>query len=264
MLLIYAVLCLLALIVGWSTFGSLNESLSTSMEANSLLIGFDRTTIFDIIHNNKNFISNIIGPIKWIIFLYLIASIFMNSGLLVNIVKGNNSIKTFLQNGWKHFLPFLGFSLITLLVVIVWTAFLFVPYVFILGNPITDYSTELPFLYSFFIVLFLWIIVLIWIFTWSVATKVSYCETPLFWRSLRVGFNTLKINIIKLTIWGIIIFIIHLLLLGVNLILNQMNSAASWTMTILTFVLMQVVVFKKIGVKAFSYSGIYQIVKQSK
>lgn len=261
MLVIYLILTVLTFVIGSRVYETMMSNLGNSIEMNTLIEGFNRTTLFDMFNAQEGITNQVFNPIKWVLPIYLLVSILLNGGLLANVVKAETSINDFFRNGIKFVVPFAGISAILILLVVLWSIIVFLPYGLILGDPIADYKTEIPFLYSLLVIVVIWMVGVATLWCWAIASKIHLIHSQNFFTSLKSGFTSLKASILKMLGWTLLVILLNVLLLIVSLLLNKMNSASTWLMTILTFILMQIVIFKKIGLKAFAYAGITHIIK---
>lgn len=255
-LLIYVVTTVLSGVIGLGTMNTITENLGTSGEMNQLVDGFSRTVYVDFQNHYGEGLKSVQGWVKWILLIFLLLSIGLHAGLLHNLKTEQVSIRSFLNGVKRYFLPFLGFTLLFVLIAGFIGAIIYVPYFMILGNPLTDYTTELPFLYSLLGVSIVFIVLLTLITAWSVYTRLAYMETKSFWQSIKLGLKSVFKNPSKVVIWAFMILMISAILFYLFLTLNASNSASSWFWTFLTLTGLQLIAGTKIFLRTIYYKGL--------
>ena len=113
-LLIYAVQLVLGIVVAVTAFRQFNGAIGNSLELDRLANGFDRSIFSDMINEFPTIIEQIQSRFVLVVVLFLLLSIFLHTGLLSNIRKGNYSISKYFQDAKKYFFKFLGVVLISL------------------------------------------------------------------------------------------------------------------------------------------------------
>lgn len=262
-LLVFLVLFILTVSIGLLVKNSLVEGFGNSLQLDALKSGFNRTAFFDFINQNQGFFSNFFGNLKITFFIYAFVSIFLNGGLISNIAKSEHGAYNLIRNGVKYFIPFVLMAIIHILMVGVWTVIVFLPYTMMLGNPITDYDSELPFLYSLLSAMLIYFVGLLYIVIYGVLCRMEYVKSKQILKSLREGLKRLLSQKSSYFVWGLIVFLLHFLVITIYYYSYLHSDGSSWKIILISFFISQFLVLVRIFLKAFAYKGILTISENS-
>jgi hypothetical protein len=221
--------------------------------------GFNKQVFWDILNQYKHLKTDLIIQFGILLLTYLLLSIILQGGLIYNISKNQKSILGMLKAGIKHVYPFFIIASISLIILLLSLAILWIVYFKILGHPFDNYTTEKPFVISFIIMDLISFIVMGKVWAFSVLCRLSYIHQHNIIKSLETGANLLKKNILKILIVWVLILIVGFLLSGIFLFLNASNSSDTLLMTLSTALLMQLLMWIKSLIKAIGYSAIHQL-----
>ncbi len=228
--------------LAYMVYVNINGGISNSTEAMKLFDGFDRTVLEDWMNSDKTWMAKLSPAIIISTILYFVTALFSNAGLLACIKKEDNKIRSFFKNGAKYFLPFFAYAIIFLIVLSVTGYGLYYLYTKLLGHPIDDHETELPFLKSAALVFIIFTLKAGYIWIWSLHTRFHYIEGKGFFTAISAGFKSLLITIPKTLFIVLICFTVFALNAYLFNCLNQWPSASSYATIFIAFLGMQLTV----------------------
>lgn len=257
---VYFVQLCLALTLGIQVYDVLKASIGHSLEINKLLVHYDHTVITDFLKVHGASITPLIGQLRWLMFVWLIFSVFINAGLLycaITFAKQERaSARAFWQAGADYFFPFLKICLVFLLVALIWSGIIFIPIALYFEPSIEYFPSEVYTVWSVLFLLFLYLFGLMILFIWSVNSRIYKIRTgarivaslkngwKIFWKQ-KGRFIALMLGFV-----GILI-----LLFAVSFLLDNWIGMHSTTGVLLLFVLKQAFVFFRIQIRQMMYAG---------
>lgn len=256
---IYLISLLISFILSFKVYEILNDNIGNALILERMKGGFNKQVFWDILNQYKHLKTDLIIQFGILLLTYLLLSIILQGGLIYNISKNQKSILGMLKAGIKHVYPFFIIASISLIILLLSLAILWIVYFKILGHPFDNYTTEKPFVISFIIMDLISFIVMGKVWAFSVLCRLSYIHQHNIIKSLETGANLLKKNILKILIVWVLILIVGFLLSGIFLFLNASNSSDTLLMTLSTALLMQLLMWIKSLIKAIGYSAIHQL-----
>ena len=253
-LFIYVISLLVSIVININVGSILSKHLNGTNALVILTQGFDRTVIGDLITNNENWSNGLIATILISSIFYMILSVFLNAGYISSIVTDEKSIRQFLNKGKQYFFPLFGFSILFYITLIMTGTIIGIVYLEFLGDPIADYHTEKPFIYSVITVFIFFLLIASYLFIWSVYARRNYIKGMSFIKSLKQGFVELKSNIKSNTLIIISLGIMLGVLFFLMKELHNYNSGSAWISIIVTLLIMQSIIFTRIWIKQFIIS----------
>jgi hypothetical protein len=211
----YFVQFLFAFGLGIQVWQVLEASIGDSLSMNTIQEGFNRTVFEDFLQVHGASISPLIGILRWIIPVYALITIFFHSGLIYNLIKNKNTIKSFVKGGALYYLRSIIISLIGLGLMLFISAIIWLPFIIIIGNPIEFFDSEKGLIFwiagLFFVNVFLMGIIWWWTFATRIEMiKVDHRHIP--WKKgIKVFGNGItyyiKISLLYLILNVVIYFI---------------------------------------------------------
>lgn len=256
---IYICQLIFGFLIGCIFYCTVDDNLGQSMALEHLALGFDRTVIMDMVNSNDEVFSGIISWVTILIPCYLIISILLQGGLLFNIKRGEVGFKSQIKNGAKYLLPFFGVALFSIVLIILFVVVVGLPYKAIVGDPLTTFSSEKPFVFSLMALAVgfsLWV-VLVWGF--SISTRYSHINGISFWKSIKTGFTFVKNHLIELLSIGYLLLGIHILLAFLYYMIMGDRGAPSWLIVIFGIVIQQVFSITRVFIRGFGYIAVDQV-----
>lgn len=256
---IYICQLIFSLLIGLIFYYTVNDNLGQSMALEQLASGFDRTVIMDMINSNENVFSSVLSWVMTLTPIYLIVSTWLQGGLLFNIKKGEIGVISQLKNGIKYLIPFLGFALLSFVLIILLAAIIGLPFKSIVGDPLTTFSSEKPFVISLFILIAIFSVCIIGIWGLSISARYNYIEGAPFWKSIKLGLAFLKNHFFKVLSIGYLLIGIHLLLALIYYLLMGDRGAPSWLIVLFAILVQQLFSIARVFIRSFGYIALDQI-----
>ena len=258
---VYGIQLLYGLGVGIVSYGALEGALGDSMALDQLAKGFDRTVFTDAMNIDENLFGATTQTGIVLLIAYLIASIFIQGGWIANIKEGKYSVRQLLISGRRFFLPFAGIAMISLLLIILFGGLVGYGFSSIVGDPLVTFTSEKPYVFwimALVVVFVLWAII---VWSWSVASRLHYIDHPSFWKSIRLGFKSLRTKWWNFLVLGLILVVIHVVLMIVYYTLMQDRGAASWAVVVLGILIQQFFAFLRVTIRGGAYIAAHHITK---
>jgi len=251
---IYFIQLLIGFCVGLTFCAAMCSSLDGSMVLDQLARGFDRTVIMDVLNFDQGVLDSTQKVAFTLLGIYLLVSVWLQAGWMVNIRNKSFSIRSLLTNGKKFFLPFLGIALISLLFIIIYGGIVGTVFTKIVGDPLATFSSEKPYV--------LWIVALIgtfilWsiiVWSWSVSTRIHYIDGNSFFASLKYGFKIVLEEVLKFVAIGLLLVAIHVILMLMYYCIMGDRGAPSWTIVLIGILIQQIFAFARVALRGFGYS----------
>ena len=146
----YLLQVMLAIPIGLQVFQVAEASIGDSLEIGNLISGYDNTVITDFLSVHGASITPLVGQIRYILLLYILVSVFINSGLIYSVVRGQNRWKSFWRGASTFFFSFLKISLLCILIIGIWTLIIGIPLLILFQNALEVLSSEAVLFQSIF------------------------------------------------------------------------------------------------------------------
>jgi hypothetical protein len=256
---IYICQLIFGLLIGCIFYCTINDNLGNSMALEHLANGFDRTVIMDMINSNDDVFSSIISWVTILIPIYLIISILLQGGLLFNINRGEVGFKSQIKNGTKYLLPFFGIALFSIVLIILFLVVVGLPFRAIVGDPLTTFSSEKPFVLSLIALAIGFSIWLVVVWSFSISTRYNYINGASFWKSINSGFTSVRNHLFELLSIGYLLLGAHLLLAFIYYLIMGDRGAPSWLIVIFGILVQQLFSFARVFIRGFGYIAVDQV-----
>lgn len=259
---VYFVQFCLALTLGMEVHNVLGASIGKSLEINKLVAHYDHTVFSDFLKVHGASITPLIGQLRWLLLIWLLFSVFIDAGLLYGAsepeqVKGS----AFWQGGARYFFPFLKISLLFLVLVLVWTALIFVPIAMFLQPALDYFISEIIPVWTVLGLLVLYVVGLVKFFIWSVVSRLYHIQTGAsLTGSLKNGRRIFWKKKGALLTFTFGFFALQVLLFVIYWWLESMSGMTTPVLIAVFFVLQQAFVFFRIQIRQMVYDGIAVII----
>ena len=246
-LFIYVCQLALALVVAIKWGELINNSLAKVAVSNKLIDGYNHSLVADFRRVFATDLSSIQSIFVWILIIYLIFSIFLNGGLIGNLVTRCDNLSGFLKSGLKNFAAFFLIfilSMISILIAAAITLFLWPG----LPNALFEARYSEP---TIFVILLItgiaFTVFYFLIFSWSVLTRMSYAQGRGSLLSCMKD-AILRIWCDKLRTLGLLVFFVFLqgLLIAIYLSVEKWFGMRTAFLIIIFFILQQAFVLVRI------------------
>ncbi len=189
-LLVYFLQLLLAVPLAMQVWHVFEASIGNSLEINKLLAGYDHTVFSDFLNVHGGSITPLIGQLRWVLLVWALASVFINGGVLATLVKRTPHWLAFWTGGATYFLRFAKIALVILLLFLVWTGVVLLPY---LGNLMVNFetmATEKTVLGHLLLIVIAWLLGVIYLNNAAIVAKTAIIEQGLTtWQALKRGLG---------------------------------------------------------------------------
>lgn len=256
---IYLSQLIFGLLIGCVAYVIINKFLGESIALEQLAKGFDRTVIMDVLNSNDNVLKTFTFWMIPFIPIYLLMSIILQGGFLYNIKKGEVGVVSQIRNGIQHFIPFLGVASISFVLLLVVAGLIVLPYSMFVGDPLTTFSSEKPFVLSILGLIGLFTVWLIIVWGWSIATRLAYVSEGDFYKSISLGLSFVKQNFLKILAVGLLFLGLHVLISFLYYIIMGDRGAPSWIIIIFGILVQQLFSFIRVFLRGMSYITVEQI-----
>lgn len=250
---IYLVQLCVGLVVGVVLCSSLGSAFDGSMAVDQLAKGFDRTVFVDLLNSN----SDVLAPTRSIAMIlgavYLVTSIMLHAGWLSNIHKKEYTLKSFLMNGANLFLPFLGIAIMSIFLVLIFGGVVGITFNSIVGDPRVSMSSEKPYVIWIMVLIAVFVLWSILVWSWSVASRYHYIDGRGFGVSLKKGFKTVRTKILSFVLLGLLIIGVHVALMTIYYYVMGDRGAASWFIVFVGVILQQLFAFIRFFIRGFGF-----------
>lgn len=259
-LLVWFLQLLIAITLGMQVWHVLEASIGRSLELEKLLSGYDHTVFMDFLNVHGASVSPLIGQLRWVLAVYLLCSVFINAGILHVVVKGEKSLKAFWVGGATYFFPFLKISLFYLVLMLLWSGLLWVPFLSQVMPGLEKLPSEKTLVQMLLAVLLVWAAGIVFLFNASILSRTSRLhDQERIWLCIRKGLG------LALKCWGktstVFLFftLLQLFLFFIYWWLESASGMISPWLVLVFFLLQQTVVVLRIAGRVMLMAGISAI-----
>jgi len=257
---IFLIQLIFGLLVGFELDVILSKYLLHSKAGEVLNHGFDYTIAKDITTWFPYEVSNLNSKIFVSLLVYVIISVFLNAGILGCLSHKENSWKSFFKKGIKYFIPFFFIAILTLVLVLLVSALIWMP----IGSKwtviIEAIESDRLFFYLLCFCGFIYLLLISLILSWSINIRVSIIRKLPFFRSLRSSFKFSFKYLLKYfmsLVWFIILGLIFIYAQrGIEELLNSPSALIVLILFIASFFILSARIIARIWLYA-SYLNFY-------
>ncbi len=263
-LIVYAMQLLLALSVGMQIREVLDASVGRSLEIKKLFSGYDHTVVMDFLKVHGASLTPLFGQLRWLLLVWLVASVFLNGGLLLCAIHPERTSRgAYWQFAAGYFNRFLQTGLIFLVLLLVWTAMLFIPLLISLMPMLETFRSEKPVIGVALLVVTVWLTGGAVLFVWSVLSRIRQTEGERMMRAMRKGWSDFMRNKGSFLLLAAIFLGLQLLVAAAYLLCSGAAGTHTGTGIFVVFLLQQVFVYSRIVLRGVMYSTV-QIIQHAK
>jgi hypothetical protein len=228
---IYAVELALALTIGLQVFQVLEASIGQSVEVQKLAHGYDFTVFTDFLKVHGASITPLFGQLRWLLAIWLLASIFLQGGMLWTVIERpeHNKMSGFWSHCAKYFFPFLAMGIFFLVLALLSGAALLSPTLINFESIIANSESEKTLVFRIFGGLVIWVFILIWLFIWAVHSRIVYIkwQDDGIWKAIKGGWiRTYRMLGRNLVIVALALLIIACIALIYNVLAKNTGSSS--------------------------------------
>lgn len=256
-LLIYLLQLLLAVPLAMQVWHVLEASIGNSLEINKLLPGYDHTVISDFLKVHGGSITPLIGQLRWVLAIWALASVFINGGLLFTLVRRSPNWLSFWTGGATYFSRFLKIALIFMLLLLIWTSIVLLPYLANLQINLETMASEKIVLGYFAALLCCWFLGLIFLNNAAIVSKTAIIEQGLStWQALKKGLGFTLRNFVKTTSIFLIFSALQMATVAAYWWLEGRSGMVTEGLVIVFFLVQQLLVLMRVTGRVMMVAGV--------
>lgn len=256
-LIAYFLQLLIVVPLGFQVYQVLEASIGNSLGLNKLMSGFNDTVVTDFFNVHGASLSPLLGQLRWVLLIYLIVSVFINAGLLNAVVKEKKGWFVFWEGGAGYFFRFLKVALFFLLIAGIWTGVIWVPFMGFFQTSPEVFSSEKISVLMLFAVLFIYFIVLVFLFNWSVIARIKIMTAELkIGQALKEGFVFSVRNYFSIMGLFLLFLFIQLIFMAIYWNIESASGMISPVLVLVFFILQQLLIYSRWVFKIGIYGGV--------
>lgn len=254
-LIVYFIQLLLASTIGIQVYQVIEASIGNSISANHLLEGFDYTVVHDFINRHGGSISPLIGQIRWLVFVYFIFGIFLNAGLLNNVIEKKNSWNHFFIGGATYFFSFFKLALFFVPLFLFWFAILWIPLLAFGTTLLETLPNEKYYFCILSITALVFFIGIAFIIIWTLIAKISIIKNNYtVWKSITHSFKWVRARYFNTHILYFILCIFLIIVSSLFYLLSHKVGMVSLVTIVLMFFAQQAFILFRIYWRCVLYN----------
>ncbi len=253
--LIYGIQLAISLVLGFQIYQVMKITFGASEGLYTLLHGFDYSIFNDFLNVHGDSITPILGQLKYIIIAYMLASVFINAGVLYALFHQQKTLTNFWIGASQYFFSFLKISLAIILLAGIWTAIVWIPLLSNFEAAMEYFYTERPYVWMLIGAIPIYLTGLSFLFNWSVNWRLYQLEST----QMTNGHWKFSLNKTRRDFWkNYVIFLIFVLILflvsAVYLVLTNYIGMVSFISIIVLIIAQQALALFRV----FFRFGLYQ------
>jgi hypothetical protein len=261
-LLVWFLQTIIALTLGLQVWHILEASIGHSLQLEKLLNSYDHTVFMDFLNVHGASVSPLIGQLRWVLAVYALCCVFINGGMIYMIVKGENSLKAFWTGGSSHFFPFLKIAFFYLVLFLLWSGALWLPFFSQITQGLKTLPSEKTLLQLLLAVFLVWAVGIIFLFNASILSRTARLSgKERVWPSIRSGLLSAWQRWLKTTFVFLFFTAVQLVLITTYWWLETTSGMISPLLILVFFVLQQVFVFLRIVGRVMLMGGVSRMLQ---
>lgn len=246
-LLVYFLQLLLAVPLAMQVWHVLEASIGNSLEISKLLYNYDHTVISDFLKVHGGSITPLVGQLRWVLLVWVLASVFINGGILVGLVRKTPTGAAFWSGGAAYFFRFAKIGAIFLLLTLLWTGITILPYLGKLMYFFETMPTEKTVLGYLVLIVAGWLLGLIFFNNASVAARTAIIENGLgTWPALKKGVASTFRHFFKITAIFLVFSALQMVAVALYWWLESRSGMVTAALVVVFFVVQQALVLVRI------------------
>lgn len=254
-----------ALIVASPLNAFLSDSIGNSLILNSSKSLFDYSFIIDFLNEYGSGISGILKVSKWILFLFILLSIFFTGGILESLRHKAADFGTLLVGGIKYFWSLLGIVLVFLILHAICFLLMFKIFESLLGgfSPF-GLESDAVLIRSAWIITPCYLILCFFIFLWSDLSKLSllHAAHKNIFKAIARGFKLLIRKFRLVFPFYFLILFTFVLISFVYHIISGIWELPSGFSLVFLIIVTQIFILFRVGIKLVNLYGLNQLTKE--
>ncbi len=243
--------------MGMQIYQVFEASIGNSLEINKLMEGYNDTVVSDFLNVHGASLSPLLGQVRYVLLVYLLFSVFINAGLLFAVTSGRSGWEVFWEGGAKYFFRFFKIALLFLLVSIIWTAIIWLPFISFFPTSPEIFSSEITSVYLLFAFLFFYFVGLFFLFNWSVISRIKIIrEEKKNWQAVKEGLRFAVRRFFPLIGLFFLFLFLQLLFIVAYWQVEGASGMVSPILILIFLIIQQVLVFGKWMFKIGTYAGV--------
>jgi len=260
---VYVFQVCLALTLGMQVYHVLEASIGSSLEINKLIQDYDHTVLTDFLKVHGASITPLIGQLRWLLLVYLLFAVFIDAGLLYSAVQPQPvRVRSFWKGGALYFFPFLKIGLFFIVLFLLWTLIIWVPFAAFFQPSLQYFMSEIFTVWLCLLLLVIWLAGLVLLFLWSVSGRLIHIKTSAgLVPCIRQGWQFFRNNKKRLLVLLLVFLLLNGALLATYLLLEAATGMTSPLLIVLFFCLQQAFVFFRIQIRQMLYVGVGMVMR---
>lgn len=250
---IYLIQFVLAVTIGLQVYQVLNASIGHSVSLEGLKLGNAHMVVNDLLNVHGASLSPLLGQVRWLVIVYLLIAAFVHSGIWYSLITKTDQT-SFWTGGAIYFGRSLIIGLVIMVLFLLMSAILWLPYFSKIQFWMEHLSSEAPILWGGIGLFVLWCILSVFFFVAS-----SYSKIYLI-RDGKSVFSSIKNGILRsvrktFSLFPFL-FIIFIILVGLYFGLSLVDDWPLFSTSagiFILFLLQQCIIWVKIGLRISSY-----------
>jgi len=261
-LIVYAIQFLLAMMLGMLVANEFIGPIENSLELEKLLKGYDHTVISDLANRHGDFLNILFGGLPLLALIWIVFSVFINSGLQYTIEKKKPTWGVFWAGAARYFLPFLKIGLFFQILMVVFSALIWIPLVANWQEIIQMLPSEREYIFILITVFFLYLLLILFLFGWAIVSKIFYLKRHINpWTCIKVGFQFIRKNFRSLEGMLVLFALIQFMIFVLYWMLESSVGMISPIFIFVFFLIQQLVIFFRIIWRISAYAAINDLIE---
>ncbi len=256
-LLVYLLQLMLAIPLAMQVWHVLEASIGNSLEINKLLPGYDHTVISDFLKVHGGSITPLIGQLRWVLAIWALASVFINGGVLFTLVKRTPNWLAFWTGGATYFFHFAKIALAFLLLLLLWTGVVLLPYLSNIQVNLESMASEKTVLGYFLLLVLGWFLGFIFLSNAAIIAKTAIIQQGLTtWQALKKGLGFTFRHFFQTTGIFLVFSALQLMAMGAYWWLEGGSGMVTPGLVVVFFLVQQGLVIIRIMGRVMGVSGV--------
>lgn len=258
---VYLIQLILILFLGFQFYDLINTNLSHSLEVEKLVTQFDYTVFSDFLKSSGKQLANILTQLKYLIPVWLLIAIFLDSCQLLSVMSNKNTSTILLfQKMINHFASIFKIVFVILVISIIWSLLVFLPLVLNLEKMLESFSSEKYALLIILVLFILWIFGIVVLFVWSVLTRLELLANgSSIFNSLRIAWSKFLVIRGNALFFMLLYLLIHVFVFLLYLFIEGKSGMTSNLLICIFIILQQSIIIFRIQLRLMVYSGLLEM-----
>ena len=250
---VYFIQLILAATVGLQTFQVINASIGDSVSIRGLQIGNAHMVINDLLNVHGSSLSPLMGQVRWMIICYLIIAVFVHAGVWTSLIHREKQ-HAFWVGGATYFFRCLVISVLHLMIFVLWSGILWMPYLGRIQYWMEYLPSETPILWIGLAVFTVWMIGVIFLFVSSTSSKIFLIrDEKSVWLSIKKAFVVSARKVLAFFPFFLLVAGVLFLFYMLHVWIDELPIMSSSIGILLLFLVQQIIVWSKIAIRISTY-----------